>query len=110
MKVVEGLRGGKGPAGSAPYTETAEELTRTWKSVRAGQCWQPHSSVGYHQHVGEIRSPTISYPDTALLSTMTEAGFRWARTMPASSSADRATEWKMTPDEELVMMALVYNE
>lgn len=93
IKVVEGLRGGKGRL-EMHHILKPEELNghgRVYALIRM----EPHSSIGF-MSISVRRSRTISYPDTELLSIMMEAGFRWDRTMPALLSADRVTDLKMT--------------
>ena len=87
IKVVEGLRGGKGRL-EMHHILKPEELNghgRVYALIRM----EPHSSIGFHEHIGETEPYYI-------LSIMTEAGFRWDRTMPALLSADRVTDLKMT--------------
>ena len=67
VKMVEGLRGGKGTA-EVHHIVTAEEL-RGHGKMYAKVVLAPHSSVGY-------QNPTISFRVMAFLLTMMEAVFR----------------------------------
>ena len=73
VKKVEGLRGGKGTA-EVHHIVTAEEL-RGHGKMYAKVVLAPHSSVGYHQHVGDTE-PYYIFLVMAFLLTMMEAVFR----------------------------------
>ena len=82
IKVVEGLRGGKGRL-EMHHILKPEELNghgRVYALIRM----EPHSSIGFHEHIGETEPYYII------------SGFRWDRTMPALLSADKVTDLKMT--------------
>ena len=101
IKTVEGLRGGKGRL-EMHHILKPEELNghgRMYALVKM----EPHSSIGFHEHIGEIsghgifidndgsRIP-VGPDDVCLIECGQSHGF------------------ENDSDEELVMMALVYNE
>ena len=79
IKVVEGLRGGKGRL-EMHHILKPEELNghgRVYALIRM----EPYSSIGFHEHIGETEPYYI---------------ISGHGTMPALLSADRVTDLKMT--------------
>ena len=107
VKTVEGLRGGKGKL-KMHHILKPEELNghgRLYALVRM----EPHSSIGYHEHIGE----TEPYYVISGHGTFIDHDKKRIPVGPDDVcliACGQSHGFENDSDEELVMMALVYNE
>ena len=107
VKMVEGLRGGKGTA-EVHHIVTAEEL-RGHGKMYAKVVLAPHSSVGYHQHVGDTE-PYYIHSGHGVFIDNDGSRIPVGPEDVCIIECGQSHGMENNSDEELVMMALVYNE